>query len=342
MQVSFLTFGGRKIGTGHLFRCLAMSEWVEKLTLNTEISFHLYDFGAEKQDKALEILHSRSSHCCYIQNKETIKDMHFDTVIVDLLNAPLDLMGILKNRSNLLVSIDNISKSRELSNIAINPLYYKINKSNIGHDYIGPKFQIISPGFLNKQSRWKNKVEKILIIQGGSDPFGITPKIVQDLESLLLNKLITLHVVVGPASNQSQGLLNLANKYHDQIVLHQNILKMSDFLGDVDLAICSVGVVAFEVASMGIPAIHITGVEKELETGVSMSDLGVSINMGMYSRPSPRLYDAALALINNNSSRKNMRDNCLKIFNPTNAKKMIELIIFNSKGDRDDKHKIIQ
>jgi len=337
MQVSFLTFGGQKIGTGHLFRCLAMSEWMEQLKLNAEISFHLYDSGVEKQNKALEILQSRSNYSCYIQNKESIKNMHFDTVVVDLLDAPLDLMVFLKKNSNLLVSIDNVSKSRELSNIAINPLYYKINKSKTSHDYIGPKFQIISHRFFDKKSNWKDKVEKILVIQGGADSFGITSKIVRDLESLLLNKSIELHVVVGPASNQSHELLNLSNKHHNQIVIHKNILEMSDFLENVDLAISSVGVVAFEIASMGIPAIHVTGVEKELETSQSMSDLGVSINIGMYNCLSAQLSDTLLKLINNKFLRKRMRDNCFKSFNPSITKKLIELIAFNTKGEMDDK-----
>ena len=342
MKISFITFGGPKIGTGHLFRCLAMSEWFEELTLYPEISFHLYDLGLEKLDKAFEILQTRSSYCCYLQNLESIKEARFDTVIVDLLNAPLDLMSTLKKRSNLLVSIDNITKSRKLSNIAINPLYYEIKNNDIDHDYIGPKFQIISPGFFNKKSLWKKNVEKILIIQGGSDPYGNAPKIVKDLEPLLFNKLITLHVIIGPASNQSSELLSLAAKYHDQIVLHKNIYKMSDFLLDIDLAICSVGIVAFEVASMGIPAVHVTGVEKELETAEAMGDLGLSINMGMYNYSSTKLFDTVLALINNNSVRKKIRDNCLKIFNAMNAKKLIELIIHNSTGGKDDKHNLIQ
>ena len=147
MKISFITFGSREIGTGHLFRCLAIADWMRHLKLNAEISFHLYDSGIEEQNKALEIMQSRSNYCCYIQNKESIKDMNFDTVVVDLLDAPLDLMNFLKKKSNFLVSIDNVSKSRELSNIAINPLYYKIDKSKTIHDYIGPKFQIISHTF---------------------------------------------------------------------------------------------------------------------------------------------------------------------------------------------------
>ena len=116
---------------------------------------------------------------------------------------------------------------------------------------------------------------------------------------------------------------------------------MSNFLEDIDLAISSIGVVAFEIASMGIPAIHVTGVEKELETGESMSDLGVSINMGMYNCLSTQLYDAVLKLINNKFLRKRMRDNCFKNFNPGITKKLIELIAFNTKGETDDKLHIV-
>ena len=131
MKISFITFGGREIGTGHLFRCLAIADWMRQLKLNAEISFHLYDSGFEEQNKALEILQNRSNYSCSIQNKNSIKSMNFDTVVLDLLDVPIDLMEFVKKKSNFLVSIDNVSNSRELSNIAINPLYYKINKTQI-------------------------------------------------------------------------------------------------------------------------------------------------------------------------------------------------------------------
>ena len=335
MKVSFITFGGREIGTGHLFRCLAIANWMKLLKINTEISFHLYCSGLEKQDKALEILKSRSNYSCFIENNNTIKEMNFDTVVLDILDVSDDLVTSVKKNSNFLVSIDNVSKSRELSNIAINPLYYKVNKSRVNHNFVGPKYQIISHTFYNKKSNWRNKVKKILIIQGGSDPFGIAPLIVKDLESLLRNKLIEFHVVIGPASNHSIDLLSLSDKYQSQIKIHEDITEMSNFLKDIDLAISSIGVVAFEIASMGIPAIHITGVEKELETAEAMNDLGVSINMGIYNSWSNELYEATIELIDNEILRRNMRDNCFKYFNQSITKKLIKLI---SKGGVHEKH----
>lgn len=339
MKIAFITFGGRIIGTGHLFRCLAIADWIKQLESNVEISFHLYDSGFEEQDKALEILNSRSSYISNIQDNNSIKELDFETVVLDLLDTPFDFMSLIKKRSKFLVSIDNVSSSRRLSNIAINPLYYRINKNKINEDYVGPKFQIISHKFFNKKSNWRNKVEKILIIQGGSDPFGISPKIVKHLESLALERSISFHVIVGPASKQSCELINLSKKYPGKIVIHENIIEMSDFLRDIDLAISSIGVVAFEIASMGIPSIHITGVKKELETAKSMSDLGVSINMGMYNFVSTKLHRELIKLIDNKTLRRSMRDNCLENFNSGISKKLIELI---AKGEKYEEHQISQ
>jgi len=337
VKIAFITFGGRIIGTGHLFRCLAIADWIKLFKIDTEISFYLYDSGLENQSKALEILQSRSVYPCKIHNINSIRKLNFDKVILDLLDVPIDLMQLVKKNSNFLVTIDNLSESRELSNVAINPLYFGINKSKVIHNYVGPKFHIISNTFENIKSNWKSKVEKVLIIQGGSDPFGIAPKIVKDLEFILQRKSIVLHVVIGPASNHSIHLSSLINKYPDQIEIHENIIDMSYFLEDIDIAISSIGVVAFEIASMGIPAIHVTGIEKELETAEAMSALGVSINIGLYHSLSNEFNDTLVKLIDNESLRKEMRDNCLKNFNVGFSRKLIEIIL---KGDTDEEHQI--
>ena len=119
--------------------------------------------------------------------------------------------------------------------------------------------------------------------------------------------------------------------------IHENIIDMSYFLEDIDIAISSIGVVAFEIASMGIPAIHVTGIEKELETAEAMSALGVSINIGLYHSLSSEFNDTLVKLIDNESLRKEMRDNCLKNFNVGFSRKLIEIIL---KGDTDEEHQI--
>ena len=326
MKLSFITFGGRTIGTGHLFRCLAIVDWVEKLNFDFDISFHLFDSAGEDQKIALEILQERSNYPCFIENEITIKKIKFDRVVIDLLNVPIELMRVVKSNSDFTVSIDNTLKSRDLCDISINPLYYTIEKEKKSHDYVGPKFQIISNKFFDRTSIWKKNLEKVVIVQGGSDPYEITPKIVRNLKSLAIQEKIELHVVIGPAAKKSDDLLDYSNQCPEKIIIHNNIIEMSDFLVNIDLAICSIGIISFEIASMGIPAIHITGVKKELETSKSMSDLGVSIDLGMYDTSLNKINKIVSKMINNAPIRKRMRDNCFQNFNIRSSKNLIELI----------------
>ena len=337
MKLSFITFGGKAIGTGHLFRCLAIVDWVEKLNFDFDISFHLFDSVGEDQKIALEILQERSNYPCFIENEITIKKIKFDRVVFDLLNVPFELMKLVKNNSNFTVSIDNTSKSRDLCDISINPLYYTIEGKKNSHDYVGPNFQIISNKFFDRASIWKKKLERVVIIQGGSDPYEITPKIVRNLKSLAIQKKIELHVVIGPATKKSDFLIDYYNQCPQEIIIHNNIIEMSDFLLNIDLAICSIGIISFEIASMGIPAIHITGVEKELETAKSMSDLGVSIDLGIYGPSLEKINNIVKKMINNEPLRRRMRDNCLQHFNSSASKDLIELIV---KGDSNEKHQV--
>ena len=88
MRVSLLTFGGSLIGTGHLFRCLNIANWINLVDDSVEISFHVLDTGVEPQYKALNILKSRTSCQVSIETNDSLSDAGWDILIVDLLNTP--------------------------------------------------------------------------------------------------------------------------------------------------------------------------------------------------------------------------------------------------------------
>lgn len=330
MRVSLLTFGGSLIGTGHLFRCLNIANWINLVDDSVEISFHVLDTGVEPQYKALNILKSRTSCQVSIETNDSLSDAGWDILIVDLLNTPKKNMNHLKGNSNFLVSIDNTSNSRIFSDMNINPLYYAVGKSLTSkNDYIGPQYHIISPEFYNIRSYFKNTVKNILVIQGGADPFNLTYKIILQL-NFIKNKYkeIVLHVITGPAYSHSKSLLDFNKKKDSNIVFHKDVKNMSSFLQNIDLAISSIGVTAFEIASMGIPAVHITAIEKEVETGLALNRLGVSVFSGMYNQISQDFIQKNISnLINNNILRKRMRASCLQLFKTSCSREMIEKIL---------------
>jgi spore coat polysaccharide biosynthesis predicted glycosyltransferase SpsG len=334
LKISFITFGGRCIGTGHLFRCLAISKWL-KNTIKADISFYLVRSSEDNQNIAANIIRERSSYNVTIISDNSIDKVCSNIAIVDNLDTSYSIMKELRGNVDTLVSIDNTSESRVLADITINPLYYNLKDPSYvrkKNEYIGPKYQIISPEYFQFKNKHNSYVKNILIIQGGSDPFGITYKIVKDIESLLLvNSNIVINVVSGPASKDVSLFSSVSKRYKNRIIFHRNIINMSNFLRNIDLAISSVGVVAFEVSSLGIPSIYVTGVNKEVETGRAMEKLGVGICLGLYKKiPPNEIYNSLYNLIENSDLRNEIRCNCLNVFNKNNIEKMIEII--NNKG----------
>jgi spore coat polysaccharide biosynthesis predicted glycosyltransferase SpsG len=309
---------------------MSIAKWIQLKNIDTTIEFYLYSQNIEPQDKARQILQERSSSPVTIVDLNKISCIYWNTLIIDMLNTPISLMKILKNNSNMLVSIDNISSSRRLSDININPLYYNfLEKYNTYYDYIGPQFQIISPEYSHLKSVWRENVKNILVIQGGADPFGITCKIIDEITPILYKyKKVTIHLVIGPAAIQKCISLIDLKGYQDRIKIHYNLNNMPSFLKNIDLVVTSIGVTAFEVSSMGIPAIHITGVQKEKSTGVIMNNLGVSIFLGLYNDiEKGELRSKLIKIIGNNDMRKKMRDSCFKLFDQNNSKEIVELIL---------------
>jgi spore coat polysaccharide biosynthesis predicted glycosyltransferase SpsG len=332
-HVSFLTFGGKVIGTGHLYRCLAISEWLKAENNNINISFYLYGCDQDSVEVSRKIISSFSNYQVHLIDDLSIKKKKWEIVVVDLLNAPLLIMKHLYFSAIRTISIDNISYSRYFSDVAINPLYYNIEQKSIDrhrkirHDYIGPEFQIISPKFQIISGKVKTNVKNILIIQGGADPHNIVEKIYLEVSKILsTNSSLNLHVVTGPAAAKITSV-NI-QEYSDRIFLHHNIKNMPNFLLKIDLAISSIGINAFEIATMGIPSIHVTGVNKELETGALLSQLGVSIFLGLHEELNyGDIYNQVELLIGDNLLLKKMSKAALELFNNKQTNQLINLIL---------------
>ncbi len=332
-HVSFLTFGGKVIGTGHLYRCLAISEWLKAEDNNINISFYLYGCDQDSVEVSRKIISSFSNYQVHLIDDLSIKKKKWEIVVVDLLNAPLLIMKHLYFSAIRIISIDNTSYSRYFSDVAINPLYYNIEQKpidkhrKISHDYIGPEYQIISPKFQSTSGKVKNNVKNILIIQGGADPHNIVEKIYLEVYKILsTNSSLNIHVVSGPAAAKIGSKSIQENS--ERIFFHHNIKDMPNFLLNIDLAISSVGINAFEIATMGIPSIHVTAIEKELETGTLLSQLGVSIFLGLYKELKyGDIYDQVELLIEDNLLMKKMSKAAFELFNNKKTNQLINLIL---------------
>ena len=144
------------------------------------------------------------------------------------------------------------------------PVYAVINYSNHADEstypvrYPGTKFYL-GCGYAPLREAFKNphpkkinpSVRNILIMSGGSDPYGIVPAI---LDSLPLDKYETVNAICG---GYSENLDKLKIKYADvpSVHIHPRVDKIWRFYEEADIAVSAGGSTLYELSSMGVPAI---------------------------------------------------------------------------------------
>ena len=144
------------------------------------------------------------------------------------------------------------------------PVYAVINYANYAQEssypvrypetrfYLGCAYAPLRKAFKDPHPKKINtSVKNILIMSGGSDPYGMLPKI---LEALPLEKYETVNAICGSYSGQ---LESLKAKYADVPSVHilPRVDKIWRYYEEADVAISAGGSTLYELSAMGVPAI---------------------------------------------------------------------------------------
>ena len=172
---------------------------------------------------------------------------------------------------------------------------------------LGPKFFPVRKEFQILTKKQTNKfVETILVTMGGSDPEGITLKVVNTLSRLKHN--VELIVVLGNLSTIKEkevciGLENYAGNY--EVIRDSN--NIANLMNKSQLAITNSGLTKYEMAFMGLPAIVISNNKKHAELMDGFASCGTIVHLGVKEEVTEE--DVLLAvdeLINHRKKREQM------------------------------------
>jgi spore coat polysaccharide biosynthesis predicted glycosyltransferase SpsG len=286
VKIGLYTFGGPKLGTGHIFRSIAFSEWLRLKGLDGDVEFEFFDADPHGAEAGTGIIASRTSYDFTVHLDPGLPGKSWDILFVDRLSVPFDAMKGLRDRARIIISIDDTGPARQLADVALNPLYRsaKVGGENgVAVDLQGPEYQIIRPEFSKKPCRWTGEVRDILITQGGADPHKLAPHLASDLGSLLPESdELTLHVITGPGFRAEEALTALKARMGGRLQQHKNVLDMPGLLRSMDVAVSAAGVAPFELAALGLPAVLVTGEAKEVETADSIHEQGAAYSLGLY------------------------------------------------------------
>jgi len=331
MKILIYTYGNHKMGMGHIVRMLCLSETLERK--GHTVSFLVPDWkeGIKKlkneRKKIIKIsLNDFEQSSAY---RKVLNDYDSDCIIVDALKVAEPLMKLFRQKGKLLVSLDNTGEGRVFSDILINILYRKLPKLK------KPKLEINDFNYLilnenfgkfnSKQKPVPEKARNLLITQGGSDTYGMVPKIINELNGL--PKGLKCYVLVGSAFKHRRELTSSVKNKKLKVKILEDIKEPWKLFYEMDMAITGGGMTLFELLCVGVPCVTVTQEYKELETLSYLEKLDLIENLGFYKDlKKGALKKRIIQLMDNYSVRTKRSKKGKRIIDGKGVERVISLI----------------
>ena len=298
MKVGFFTYGNHQMGMGHVYRCISLAKVIKKKWTEAKIIFEI-----RESSETMRLLREHDHILINSYSPGVLPKGRWDLLMVDQLSVAPGVMKHLKKNCRVLVSLDDIGLGHYEADLSINSIYACcVNKPPESQTItlVGFSHLIMDPAFGSASYIVRDQVRELLISQGGADTYGIIPQLVTALGCWLEEVgNIRLNIHIGPAFKHEAELSQAIKEYKTPVLCHRGTENMLDLFLSMDIAISGVGIMACELAALGVPTVLVTGEEKELETASMFEESEIAINMKKYdSSKNAMLINALQGLIN--------------------------------------------
>ena len=279
------------IGLGHVVRCLVLARALRRAgdqvffalresqpgVLLVEQDGFAYENGARLPDDpggASWLL-------------QLAREQQAEVVILDIRDdLPSACLEELKKRSVLIVTLDDPSERRLLADLAFYPPVPQVRtmdwRSFQGELHTGWEWVLLQERFRNLPPRRErhNEIPRLLLTFGGSDPAGLTLFALDLLEEITCP--FEPWLVLGKAFCHSEALAKkLARSRRDYRIL-QDVQDMAAVMAEADLALAAGGGTGYELAAVGVPAMHIALTEDHFLACRELEKAGMAICLGLW------------------------------------------------------------
>jgi spore coat polysaccharide biosynthesis predicted glycosyltransferase SpsG len=250
---------------------------------------------------------------------------HEDLVVVDMATEDKAIAKAMRARSELpnakIVLFKNDDRWSEILGV---DLFIPVGFDNV---ILNKVFRHFNRDKLNTE------VSIIFINQGGSDPWGVTPRVLHAIEYLSVD--YTIFIIMGNATHEmTLQQVTCFSKYSQLAagVVYYDLSPedMAAVMGKSDLAITAPGQTFAELTAMSVPSIIIGHHAQHDKIGMELHRKGVALYLGV----GPELRDVelldgikgALKIMNSPSRRKDYVDDARRVVNTHGVDKVIEMI----------------
>jgi len=268
-----------QIGTGHLMRCLALSQaWQDA---GGKVVFLMATkapaLEACLQSEGMKIVHlsvQPGSIDDAIQTSCYAHQVEADWIVVDGYHFGTNYQRIIKNQKCRLLLIDDLGNFEYYyADLILNQNIYAHeelygNREPYTQLLLGTRYALLRREFL-KWRGWKREIpevaRKVLVTMGGSDPDN----------------------VVGGSNPHYEELQSAVQDLRFPIRLESNVTNMPELMAWADVAISGGGSTSWELAFMGVPALVTILASNQYPIAESLNAIGCAVNLGWYEDVSP-------------------------------------------------------
>ncbi len=316
-SILFRCDGSPEIGLGHVVRCLALAdELYEVHGCRVAFAMRRGPLGFEMvRQKRYPVLTPPDDDRPFDYARwlaEAIGNVNARVLILDVRDdLPRAAVEALKEQGLLIVTQDDPSERRLAADLAFYPPVPQARKLDwsgfSGKVYVGWEWVVLRREFASCPRRMPHERPVVLVAMGGSDPAGLTLRVIEALD--LLDEDFEAIIVLGPGFHYNKDLKDLLTKTRRQFEVRRSVTDVPELMAQADLAVASFGVTAYELAAMGIPAIYLCLTEDHAESASAFMDAGIAISLGVFSRvTAPILAETVSQLLNDVPRRLRMSD----------------------------------
>jgi len=295
--ILFVVSGYQEIGLGHVYNALLVANDL----VNHEIIF-LVDSLSQL---AFEKIRSKN-YKVYKQECESILqdiiNISPDIVINDRLDTTSDYIRSLKQRGYKVINFEDLGAGAKKTDLTINAIYPE-DEITPNH-YFGYKYFVLRDEFLLTEKKLVvPEVKTVLLSFGGIDPNNYTRKVLSSIYEYCQNASIEIVVVTGFGYKDEESL-----KDFGKVKIYRNVQNISDHMKNADIILTSAGRTAYEIASLGVPAIVLAQNDRELTHLFATAENGFT-NLGLgYTVSNEKILRTFTQMVINFQQRKYMSE----------------------------------
>ncbi|MFH0840006.1 MAG: ATP-grasp domain-containing protein [Candidatus Omnitrophota bacterium] len=256
-----ITEGGKKIGLGHLARCISLYRAFEKKKISPVLIIN----GDKTAEDVLAGYDCRIFN--WLKHKQRLFDIAKDSDIA-VIDSYIAGAGIYKRVSNFAkaaVYLDDNMRMKYPRGIVVNGSIsaelMKYQKSNGVEYLLGSRYILLRKEFWAVPAKRINgKIKSIMVTFGGADGRNMTPKVIDFLNTRYPSA--EKNVIVGAGFKNSREIERLKDKKVN-LIYSPDTKKMRAAMLKSNIAISAAGQTLCELARIGVPTIAVCAADNQ-------------------------------------------------------------------------------